>query len=120
MTNAKDGSFVFPDRTFTKQVSNYLFTIHELEGTDPKITYDKTLYTLKVTTRAVNGQLTATLELEKNGTPYAGQIVFTNQRKLPSTGDRSTQTLLMLFGASALLSSLAYASARRHRKTGKR
>lgn len=120
VTNAKDGSFVFPDRTFTKQVSNYLFTIHELEGTDPKITYDKTLYTLKVTTRAVNGQLTATLELEKNGTPYAGQIVFTNQRKLPSTGDRSTQTLLMLFGASALLSSLAYASARRHRKTGKR
>ena len=115
VTNLADGTVAFPDRTFSKVVSNYLYTIREIPGTDDKMVYDDTVYTVKVTTRAVNGQLEATVNVEKNGTPYAGPMVFTNQRKLPPTGDSTYTTLALLLGASLLLMGGAYMVSRKRK-----
>lgn len=108
VTNAADGSVIFPERTFTKEVSNYLYTVHEVAGNDKKITYDQTIYTVKVTTRAVNGQLQASVNLLKNGTPYAGEMVFENQRRLPSTGDSALPTALLILASSLLVLGFAW------------
>ncbi len=88
-TNNQDGSVTFPERSFSREVSNYLYTVKELPGTSKSIAYDKTVYTVKVTTRAQNGRLTFTLAYEKDGVPFAGSLAFTNVRKLPKTGDEA-------------------------------
>jgi len=108
VTNAADGSVVFPDRTFSKEVSNYLYTINEVKGADSRMTYDTTVYTVKVTTRAVGGALQATVDIEKNGVPFAGKMLFTNKLPAPPTGDYTMQTLLLLLGASLVMLSAAY------------
>lgn len=101
--NAKDGSIVFPERTFTRAVSNYVYTIREVKGDNPKITYDGTVYTIKVTTTPVDGKLQATLAYEKNGVPYAGDLVFSNQKKPVPTGDNQVLIMLLLSSAALLL-----------------
>ena len=70
---------------------------------DSDITYDSTVYTVKVTTKAVNGQLQAKVELEKNGIPYANEILFTNIRPMPATGDSALTVPLMLAVAGLAL-----------------
>lgn len=113
--NAADGTVAFPDRTFSKEVSNYLYTIHEVLGTDTQIAYDKTVYTVKVTTKAVNGRLQAAIHVEKDGIPYAGAMTFTNQREMPKTGDTIYRMLGLLLLSAALMSG-AYAVSRRQGK----
>ncbi len=101
--NAADGSLVFPERTFSKEVSNYLYKIREVQGKDSKTTYDKTVYTVKVTTKAVDGKLEARVDVLKNGEPTAGGIQFLNIRVLPKTGDNLPVNLALLLGLSLLL-----------------
>lgn len=114
--NAADGTVAFPDRTFSKEVSNWMYTIRELPGTDPDIIYDPTVYTLRVTTSAVGGKLDADISIEKDGIPYAGSLTFTNIRKLPKTGDRIGQRLGMLLGASFLLAGGAWLIGRKRKE----
>lgn len=111
--NAADGSIVFPDRTFSKEVNKYLYTIQEVKGSDSKFTYDTTVYTVKVTTQAVSGKLQATVNIEKNGIPTAGGMVFTNKYKLPQTGDSVMTRVMLLISLSLVLGAGAYALNRR-------
>lgn len=112
--NAADGTITFPDRTFSKEVTNYLYTITEVAGGNSKMKYDSTVYTVKVTTRAVAGQLQATVQVEKDGVPTAGDIVFTNVLPAPPTGDTIYRQLGMLLGAALLLLGSAWLMRRRN------
>ena len=116
-TNAADGTVSFPDRTFSRVVTNYLYTIREVQGTEARITYDKTIYTVKVTTTPVSGQLTATVAIEKDGIPYAGGIVFTNVREMPSTGDSTLQNSLLLLTTALVLGGVAILLGKRRKTT---
>jgi pilin isopeptide linkage protein len=115
-TNQKDGTVVFPNRTFSRQVSNYIYTISERVGNSKGITYDKTVYTIKVTTWPVNGKLSYRVDVEKDGTPYAGGVTFTNIRDMPSTGDNQP-VLIFILNAVALTGMLLAYNMKR-RKTG--
>ncbi|NLX82225.1 MAG: Cna B-type domain-containing protein [Clostridiales bacterium] len=106
--NAADGSVHFPDRTFTKAGSNFIFTIQEVKGDDKKVVYDTTVYTVKITTKPGSGQLEATVNLEKDGVPYAGEMVFTNVLPAPATGDPILRTMGMLLGLALLLMGAAF------------
>lgn len=106
--NAADGTVTFPDRTFTREVTNYLYTISELKGADAKVTYDTRVYTVKVSTRAVGGALQATVNIEKDGVPFAGEMVFTNKLPAPPTGDHSFRLLMTLAVIVPLLFAGAY------------
>ena len=77
--------------------------------------YDDTVYTVKVSTRAANGQLEATVSILKDGTPYAGDMVFTNVRNVPPTGDSALNFVMLLAVAAVLLASAALVL---HRKYG--
>lgn len=101
--NARDGSVVFPDRTFSKEVSNYRYSVRELAGGESDIRYDETKYTVKVSTRGENGVLKASVSLEKDGVPYDGDMVFTNAVVLPATGDDGLALPLTLLCLSLLL-----------------
>ena len=103
VSNFADGTVNFPARTFSKVVTNYKYTVQELIGSDAQITYDQTIYTVLVSTKAVDGKLVATVNILKDGTPYAGDMVFTNQRKAPPTGDGIDRTLAILIGSAVLL-----------------
>lgn len=107
VTNAADGSIVFPDRTFSKEVANFLYTIREVKGTERGVTYDTAVYTVKVTTKAVSGVLQATVEISKDGVPTAGGIHFTNKRDLPKTGDSALQTVIWLLSLSLITGAAA-------------
>ncbi len=106
--NAADGTVVFPDRTFTREVTNYLYTISEVKGADARMTYDTRVYTVKVTTKAVDGALQATVNIEKDGVPFAGEMVFTNKLPSPPTGDHSFRLLMTLAVIVPLLFMGAY------------
>jgi pilin isopeptide linkage protein/LPXTG-motif cell wall-anchored protein len=114
-TNQKDGSFTFPDRTFSLEVQNYTFTVHEAPGRDSGIVYDNAVYTIKVTTRAVGGHLEATVDVFKDGAPYTGTITFTNCPAVPPTGDNTPAVVLTLAGLGAL-ALLAYLYLKRRKK----
>ncbi len=108
--NFQDGTIVFPNRTFSRAVTNYTYTITEKAGQDSKVTYDATVYTVKITTTPQSGALKAKVDILKDGTPYAGDMVFTNVRKMPPTGDSMpftmallAMTALALFGGAMLL-----------------
>lgn len=101
--NGGDGSVVFPERTFSRVVQGYVYTISEVKGTDKRVTYDQTVYTLKVSTTALNGQLTASVEAQKNGVPYAGKLVFENTRKAPATGDHTMRVVFTLLAFSLMV-----------------
>ena len=106
--NAADGTVTFPDRTFSKEVSNWTYTIREMPGTDPHITYDNTIYTVMISTKAADDHLTAKVNIEKNGIPYAGSMIFTNVRATPQTGDSIYQVISLLLSISVLLICVAY------------
>lgn len=102
-TNAADGSVHFPPRTFSEEVSNWIYTIHEVASQDANIVYDHTIYTMNITTKASEGELQATVNVEKNGVPYAGTITFTNSQKLPATGDSTYKVIGVLLGVMLLM-----------------
>lgn len=114
--NLADGTIVFPNRTFSRVVKDYTYTISEPQGSDPNIVYDRTVYTVKVSTTAVGGLLEARVDVLKDGTPYAGDIVFVNQRKVPPTGDSALNTVLMLLALSAVLAGGALTLSRQSRR----
>lgn len=99
--NDANGNIVFPDRTFSREASNYLYTIEEESGSLKGITYDRTIYTLKVTTTATGGQLKAKVDILKDNVPYDGSVRFVNVRKAPPTGD-GTPGMVMLLSLMAL------------------
>ncbi len=105
--NAADGSITFPDRTFRREVSNYIYTINEKPGTDKAIAYDPTVYTVKVTTTARDDRLRARVNVEKDGVPYGGDILFTNERRMPATGDNTLWTIASVAGLAILLTGAA-------------
>lgn len=102
--NAADGSIVFPNRTFSLPVQNYTCTIREKAGTDANVTYDKTVYRVMITTVPDGGKLNAIVRVEKDGIPYAGELIFTNVMPMPKTGDTrlSMSLLLGVMGMFAL------------------
>ena len=118
-SNKADGTVVFPNRTFSRQVNNYLYTITEVAGDSKNITYDKTVYTVKVTTWPVSGQLNYRVDVEKDGTPYAGGVVFTNVRKMPSTGDNQPMMILILIAVAVMTMLLVYGMKRREIRNDK-
>ena len=120
VTNAADGSVVFPDRTFSRIVSNYVYTIREIAGSDKTISYDSTVYTVKITTTAAAGKLRAAVSLEKDGVPYAGKIVFTNTRELPKTGDNYLGTASLMAIVSMLMGVAWLLGGKRGRLNGKK
>lgn len=103
----------FPERTFSLEVTNYLYTIVEVPGADPNITYDPAVYTVKVTTRAVHGQLIPTIQVEKDGVLTGEGITFTNHRKVPSTGDNTPLTIALVLSAALALGYVALMLCRR-------
>lgn len=94
--NDADGLVTFPDRTFSRVVSRYLYTIHEVAGNDSNISYDSTVYTLLVSTSAEDGKLTAQVDIKKNDTPFAGDMLFSNIKEMPQTGDPLSRLILAL------------------------
>ncbi len=102
-SNDQSGLIVFSDRTFSRVVTNYLYTIEEKQGTAADITYDQTVFTVKVTTRAVEGRLVAQVDILRDGVPYAGEVHFVNTRKAPATGDGMMHAILALFTFSSVL-----------------
>ena len=79
VTNDASGKFTFSKLTYQvkeNEVSTYTYTVKEIAGSDPTVTYDKTVYTVVVTVKDDNKggtELTYTV----NGTNQ-GAIAFTN------------------------------------------
>lgn len=113
--NDKNGVVAFPDRSFSREVSNYIYTIHEVAGDSRHVTYDKTVYTVKVSTRANNGRLFATVALEKDGVPYSGDLVFTNVRRAPATGDKTLFIIGLITGLGLFAGGTAFLLNRRRK-----
>jgi pilin isopeptide linkage protein len=113
-TNKADGTVSFPDRTFTREISNYIYTVHEVKGKDSDILYDNTLYTVKVTTKAISDKkLKADIKTEKNGVPFDGKIVFINCKDMPRTGDNIYQVMAVMLIVSMISLTGAYILKRR-------
>lgn len=119
VSNEADGRIVFPDRSFSREVRNYLFTVSELPGDDPDISHDDTVYTLRISTTAVGGVLEAQVDVLKDGIPYAGELLFTNTRELPPTGDSMPARLALLAGLALLLLGASLVLHRNKRGAGK-
>ncbi len=114
--NLADGTVPFPNRTFSRAVRNYQYTVTEKAGADDTITYDTTVYTVKVTTTAVDGRLQAQVDVLRDGVPYAGELVFANTRQAPRTGDSTVARILLLLALAGVLGASALLM-RRRRKT---
>ncbi len=98
--NDAEGAVIFPDRTFSRVVENYTYTIEELTGDEENIVYDKTVYTVKATTKDVNGRLQARVDIEKDGVPYDGEMLFTNTCSYPKTGDSMPKVIFSILLAA--------------------
>lgn len=112
VTNGADGSVVFTPRTFSRVVTNYLYTIREVKGNDETIVYDPTVFTVKVTTRDEGGALTAKVSYESDkGT--LSVPAFTNAKKAPKTGDQALAAPLILLSLALPLLLLSVSAKRR-------
>lgn len=112
--NDAQGLVVFPPRSFSRVVSNYLYTITELAGTNPDISYDPTVYTISISTSLVDGRLHAQVDVRKDGTPFGGEVAFINTQSPPKTGDALPGLMLALLGLS--LAFFAVSQVHRRRK----
>ena len=70
---------------------------------------------MKVTTKAVDGKLVARVDIEKDGIPYDGEIVFTNCKEMPPTGDNIYQLLTLLLTVAFISLGGAYMFKRRQK-----
>ena len=103
VSNDEQGRIVFSPRTFSR-TGTFTYTIEEVPGNRAHMVYDKTVYTAKVTTTAAGGALQAKVELERNGVPYDGEIVFVNRLRTPETGDSAlTMPLTLVLAAVVML-----------------
>ena len=69
--NQANGRFYFAPLTFEKE-GTYTYTVHEKNTDAARVTYDQTVYTVKVTVVDKDGQLTAEVALPDGG------LTFTN------------------------------------------
>ena len=115
--NGADGKIVFPDRTFSKAVS-YVYHIREVKGSLKKVTYDKTLYKIIITTTPDDSgtKLTYKMDVQRDGVPFAGSIAFTNVKQAPATGDTQFNLMLALIASSLLLGAAFLALRRQQSK----
>ena len=103
VSNDEQGRIVFSPRTFSR-TGTFTYTIEEVPGNRAHMVYDKTVYTAKVTTTAVGGALQAKVELERDGVPYDGEIVFVNRLRTPQTGDSAlTMPMILVLAAVVML-----------------
>ncbi len=78
LTNDKDGKITFEQLKFTEE-GTYTYTISEVKGTDTKIVYDQTVFTVEIVVSDNNaGKLVASDPVISNGTKTVDQIVFQN------------------------------------------
>lgn len=85
VTNAADGSFAFTKLVYevkSGETLNYTYTVKEIAGTDPLVTYDATVYTVKVAVKD-NGKGEAELTYTIND-KADGKIVFANTYTAPA------------------------------------
>lgn len=75
-TNAADGSITFGARS-VNQPGVYLYSVREAAGTESNVTYDKAVWTVRVTVDDVEDKLVPSLSYEKDGVT-AQQAIFTN------------------------------------------
>jgi len=111
-----EGRITFSPRRFSNP-GDFVYSVTEQTGTDPDIQYDTTVYRAIIRVRAQGDRLTATVDLERNRTPYGGDMVFTNRKPVPPTGDKHLQLPLAL-GTGAALLLLAYALIQRKQRRG--
>jgi len=99
-------NIVFPALTFDR-VGTYRYFLKEVAGTDGKILYDRTVYTITVDV-TLDGDYRAAITYERNGKPYSGIPTFRNYTDtgLPKTGDTIgsafTVMILSAVGLAAL------------------
>ena len=77
--NNRDGLIEFEALMFNQEGS-YTYTISEETGTDKKIDYDNTIYTVIVDV-TLEEKYVAEVTYLKNDVPYEGELVFTNRTK---------------------------------------
>ena len=113
VSNDEQGRIVFSPRTFSR-TGTFTYTIEEVPGNRAHMVYDKTVYTAKVTTTAVGGALQAKVELERDGVPYDGEIVFVNRLRTPQTGDSALTMPMILVLAAVVMLMLAKVQKRKN------
>ncbi len=95
-----DAVVSFSDLVF-EETGVYTYTVSEVKGTDKKITYDTTKYTVIVTVTQ-DGDLVADVAYQKNGKAYDGELVFANVTG-PVMGDDTNLGLWIgIFAVSAV------------------
>jgi pilin isopeptide linkage protein len=93
-SNDASGTVTFDTLQFTA-AGTYTYTVSEVAGTDPMLTYDSSVYTVVVTvTGATDGTLSQSTAITKNGTAVDG-ITFANTTasSVTGTGVGVTKTL---------------------------
>ncbi|MGT2820520.1 Cna B-type domain-containing protein [Streptococcus intermedius] len=75
VTNDANGNFAFDELAYNEdQVGTHKYTIEEVQGTEPGITYDTTIQTVEVTVKKVSAT-----KLEATISKKASDLVFTNK-----------------------------------------
>ncbi len=96
-----DSSVSFTDLVFEEE-GTYTFTVYEKKGTDKRISYDKTKYTVIVEVTQ-DGDLVADVAYKKNNKAYDGELIFKNVTG-PVTGDNTNLGLWIgIFAGSAVI-----------------
>lgn len=95
----------FPVMEFDRG-GTYRFFLKEVKGSDGKILYDRTVYTITVEV-TLNGDYRATVLYERNGKPFAGTPSFANYTDTgsPKTGDTigGYAAVLLLSGTALVM-----------------
>lgn len=99
----------FPELRFD-QTGTYRFFLKEVTGTDKKVLYDRTVYTITVEVTK-DTDYRATVTYERNGKPWSGTPTFRNYTDTgsPKTGDDIGKFVMLLgLSAAALAAMLVY------------
>ena len=105
-SNDAAGNVVFDSRQFSAP-GLYLYTIAEVKGDAEGITYDPSVFTVRINVTASGGLLSAQVSYLKDGIPYGGALTFQNTNKLPGTGDSQPATIAALLALAGLVLVLA-------------
>ncbi len=106
-TNDASGSIAFPDRALNTP-GTFVYTIHEVEGTQERMTYDTAVWQVNITTTPNGDVLQAAVEYLKDDVPTASAPVFTNilapePPDPPVPPDPTYPTLRVPIGATKVL-----------------
>lgn len=114
--NQADDRILFPNRIFSRVVNDYLYTVHKVDEGVAGMGYDTRVYTVSISTRAVDGRLEANVSVYSKDQPRVSEIVFTNLASPPATGDRTAYNILIILGLAARLGGTALLIRRRLRR----